>query len=1335
MSPSQAPVAERNRATPQAGAEEAARSLRKRLADLRRRLWLVAAFQGVCWAIAVLVGSVALACLIDQAVYLRTGRDLPALIRALVLVGIVSGSAVVAYRFLFRPLSARTDDLSLALRVEEQYPELNDALASTIQFLQQSEVAPGISSALQREAVQRTVRLAQGCDFNKVINTRGTLPALVALAVAAVLVVPLLFWQPGLTAASLLRLVDPFGGHLWPGQGQQTRLQVTFPPRIGFGQRFTVKGKATGVIPATATIEFQNLSPSPQDFKITRNKEGTQGTLNAAIDMTQQRGDFKFRVRANDATSPPGENTWHTVELRHPPALARYPKPSPQLVVHSPHYTDLPTPTRLAPGNGNVEGVPGTHVQLVAATDRPITRAWIEYKPTAAGTIEGSRLAPLGARGPLEAVALAAGGYAVWGRTEGTIKGGKEFAIDFQPWTLGTYALTIEDAEGLAQTYEYDSRIVPDPAPTVTFVRPSGDQSVLPNAELTVRVLAEDDVYAVRSVYLEYRRQGKDGRFRDEGPQRLAMYDHAATGSAIPQVLGALAKQPLPVPAGADLRLRLKRVQAQVRWPLAGLVEEGDTLLVQACALDFNDVSPFPNPGRSAVIRLTVVGRKELLRTVDDGQAKLEQELVKLREMQEQAIGKLIRPEQQWRQTGKLRPEDVVQVAESEQIQKQINERIGQKPDEGLRGELARLQDTLKENKLPQSATSERLKAMKDELDRLAREHLPEIEPRLTNARRELENKPDAKPPAPKAKGDLDRAREHQEEIKRSLDDLHKFLDDWADVQQIRGKLRQIADKQREIQQETEKLELDTRKQDGKKPQPKGAREERKLTPEDETKLRELASRQKRLANQTQNLLDQMNRVAEKRDLKDPRSAEMLRKAAKIGSDDKDEGHRLVGEMRDSARQLHDEKGDIKEPQLNRAIKQQEESIKALERMLEAMDQGRDAELERLAAKQKKGNEALKKLGDDLERLRRKIDKARKIEDPKEREAELKKLAEEQRDLEAEAEKQARELARLQAPRAGEALKGAGQKMDRAAKRLEQGLDPEEDIKEAQKQVEQARQELQDVQERTQEELAREQLARIADRLKGLKERQDAALAESVRLHKRMLQKGKWDDLLESLADHHTTQAGLGKETGSLKEKLKGAPVFELVLEKAVKAMDKAAQGITKRRESAGRRQVRLGPAAPPLGKDELAAEDKAEKATEKLQEEASRRLQRLIDAIKPELEARRQPKKQPDNKVEGKKPDPKNNGEKKAKGGLPGDGVPPLAQLKVLRGEQQEVNERTREFAEQHPDPKQLNEAQRTELESIRQDQERISELFQRMAAAVAGAPEGKAGNGGNNP
>src|SRR5205814_8384517 len=118
-------------------------------------------------------------------------------------------------------------------------------------------------------------------------------------------------------------------------------------------------------------------------------------------------------------------------------------------------------------------------------------------------------------------------------------------------------------------------------------------------------------------------------------------------------------------------------------------------------------------------------------------------------------------------------------------------------------------------------------------------------------------------------------------------------------------------------------------------------------------------------------------------------------------------------------------------------------------------------------------------------------------------------------------------------------------------------------------------------------------------------------------------------------------QKGLGRETASLKEKLKGAAVFELMLETTAKGMRQAATKMIARKEAA-----RKPPPGGVLEKDQLAAEGKVQAQTVRLQQEASRRLQRLIDALKPDAGVAMRPKKQ-----EGK--DGEKEGEKRPKGGI----------------------------------------------------------------------------------
>lgn len=139
--------------------------LQNRLAGLRRKLRFQIGWRGVCALLGLLIGATVLAGLADWFL------DLPSLIRALTLVSILGTTGVVAYRVIFVPLTSRSDDLSLALQIEEHYPELNDALASTVQFMQEPEDGPG-SVGMRKAAIQRTLALTENLDFGKILPRR-----------------------------------------------------------------------------------------------------------------------------------------------------------------------------------------------------------------------------------------------------------------------------------------------------------------------------------------------------------------------------------------------------------------------------------------------------------------------------------------------------------------------------------------------------------------------------------------------------------------------------------------------------------------------------------------------------------------------------------------------------------------------------------------------------------------------------------------------------------------------------------------------------------------------------------------------------------------------------------------------------------------------------------------------------------------------------------------------------------------------------------------------------------------------------------------------------------
>ena len=62
------------------------------------------------------------------------------------------------------------------------------------------------------------------------------------------------------------------------------------------------------------------------------------------------------------------------------------------------------------------------------------------------------------------------------------------------------------------------------------------------------------------------------------------------------------------------------------------------------------------------------------------------------------------------------------------------------------------------------------------------------------------------------------------------------------------------------------------------------------------------------------------------------------------------------------------------------------------------------------------------------------------------------------------------------------------------------------------------------------------------------------------------------------------------------------------------------------------------------------------------------------------------------------------------------GSEIPPLAQLKLLRQMQAEVNKRTEDFRKAHPDPTKLDDKGTAELQDIRKSQQEVSELLDEL-------------------
>src|SRR5204862_2851654 len=138
-------------------------------------------------------------------------------------------------------------------------------------------------------------------------------------------------------------------------------------------------------------------------------------------------------------------------------------------------------------------------------------------------------------------------GQTVWAAIPVALgRDGRLLEVSFMPRVAGVYALRFEDETGFGSTRLLDIRVIPDPAPAVTLDRPSAGRDslmVTPAAELPLQSVAADTLFAVKSVWLEYRTaKGDPNRRRD-------YFDHRSAGEAIPRLVS---------PMAPPLRLRLQ---------------------------------------------------------------------------------------------------------------------------------------------------------------------------------------------------------------------------------------------------------------------------------------------------------------------------------------------------------------------------------------------------------------------------------------------------------------------------------------------------------------------------------------------------------------------------------------------------------------------------------------------------------------------------------------------------------------------------------------------------------------------------------------------------------
>jgi hypothetical protein len=1246
-----------------------------RLSDVGRSRRIARLTRGVCLAVAAVLLGAMIAGAADAAWHLPSG------VRAVALILTLAGAGFIVCRRIIPAWRERPSPHATALLVESRNPELNDALASAVEFASDSHTHD--NDRFRAVAIRRAENLMKSVEPGPLVPSSAAWRAFWLATLAVGFAVTLSAINPNRAARAAVRFWLPFGDHPWPAQ---TTIAITeplpFPYRMAKGDPLSIKATVSGRIPDVALLLLKLSDGQPVIEPVPLRAESADAeTVSVSIPLDPSRipRDFTFRLTANDA-----DTGWLAVQVAPPPRFVPLDdRPSPHVRIVPPDYSKL-APVQLPDGTGVIEAVAGTHVSMAAAADRRIAHASIVPMSETSIVPIAAAFAPLGAlHSPLLIPAAEPLAELLASPIPVAISGSEGTRLDaeFIPRWPGLHVFRITDETGLTGTRLFDLRVYPDPSPSVMLDRPAAGKDplvLLPTARIRLETRADDRTFGLKSVWLEYRT--KHGHVRT-----IPLANYAAFGRTLPAVAGGMANAANVSSASAAIggTIPLSRFV----MPDGSPPGDGEMITLRTAADDWDTVSVLKEPGRSAEIAIRIVSKNSLDAILQKDIAELRPVLRELLERENEARQLAADVARSLESGTRISPENREKLLKAEQMQRDIKAKLAD-PRDGLRSRIEDMQRTARANGLPPVGTAAQIESAARTVGRLADEHLDPAEANLGAARQAAEN-PAANPAeaAKSAAAALAAAQKDQRQIVNGLAGLLDRLAQWGGAGEVRADAQTLKDKVASAGDDLKKLQEPARSGE--------VQSERNRVAEEFGKLAEEANR---LLSKATKIAGEKERAASAGDpaaaAKAAAEAAALRDAVAQSG-----GQQLSAELRAA--------GDAaKAGRTGEADAARSSAAERLGKMTDALKEKQPAvNQDELKKNRKQDEAALNTLKDQQDELRKKSKQADAIADPKERKAELERLAKEQERLQKDAEKLAEKLTRDRAEKTAETVKRAADQMAAAAAEQRQGRPADAEQHDAGEKLQEAQKEFRKETAAADEQLAREEREKQIERIQSLRDRQAGAVAEARRLLAEAVRAKRWDrPLLVSLTDLAETEQAIAGELRPFAEKdLASLPVFARLASSAADAMERAKLRIGERKDD-------LLTADPATAFDP----DTESIAHAKLLQPMSlalKRLDLLLEAVKTD------PKKP---EAPGGEPMPMGNpgGEGGAEGGSgpQGSAIPAMAQLKAIRGMQADLNERTALFQKSHPNPDQLDDDAKEELKELERDQREIRDLFEQL-------------------
>ncbi|HWE93478.1 MAG TPA: DUF4175 family protein [Tepidisphaeraceae bacterium] len=792
------------------------------LQAVRRKVRALRVAYGAGLAVAAAVALLLLTVFFDW--LLGLGRA-PRLILMLASLGTLG---YVLWHWLLVPALTKLKLGDVAGRMERTFPEFDDRLRSTVDFMQSK--VPG-SETMQQKVASEAAELAKKINLDHVI-VRGPVYASVAGAVfaAAILAGALtLGGRNGLLGIAADRLM--LGDRQWP-KSVEIALDGKLPSRVPVGQRIPVKIKlAKGDRESRTATIFYRYDNGPWQREIMTRKDGEYtALLDARLEQGHKDASLQVKLEAGDdavalnpiAVVPRLEVARVDADVTPPP----YVQPA---VASSVNLAERPAIMAY-----------GSQVGVRINFNKPLKPdAPIEIRPVK----EGQKLPAM-----------------TWDRSvAGTA------VAHFQAEQSFRFSVKATDTDGFhnAGGEEYELLVREDSPPSVTIEEPKRSEDRTPNAAFDIKAMAEDD-YGILGAQLVVNRTADN---KNPSVKNNWVIDLVKDGNVAAQDTSW-------VPG--DSNPERKRYHLTYNWQLATLeganLKPGDILEFYVQVKDnFRLNGKEHDWVPSSKLRVTIVSLEQFMQQMQanveqvQGQIKAEH----LAELRQKA-------ETQTLKEGLDRTKKFDEADKSQANRLATDQSTTQSHTMQLSDRLEQLVQKMAENKAPEGGLKDAAQAVAKQLQNAADGAMREAKQNLDAAKDAPQDpKADPKQQATDAKQRqqaMDKASDKQQQAADQLQQAMDKLGQMGGLSEAIAKMEQMAKDQKKVEDDFNKANKDNI---GKKPD--------ELSKDAQDQNKKLSDKQNDLAKQMDQALANMDKKSDQMQKSDPSASQAMKQAAQMG--------------------------------------------------------------------------------------------------------------------------------------------------------------------------------------------------------------------------------------------------------------------------------------------------------------------------------------------------------------------------------------------------------------------------------------------------------------------